>query len=66
MIHPSELSVADDCSGVFKHKTLTNKYRWIAGPAFLFKQNIDVEIDVKVYRIIQDLNFQNNVTINQY
>ena len=33
---------------------------------FLFQQNIDVEIDVGVYRIIQHLNFQSNVAINQY
>ena len=62
---PTELNVTDDCSRVIKHNTLTNKHRWIAGPAFLFQQNIDVEIDVGVYKISQDLNFQSNVTINQ-
>ena len=61
---PTELNVADDYSRVIKHNTLTNKRQWIAGPAFLFQQNIDVEIDIGVYRISQDLNFQNNVTIN--
>ena len=63
---PTELNVADDYSRVIKHNTLTNKHRWIAGPAFLFQQNIDVEIDVGVHRIGQDLNFQSNVTINHY
>ena len=62
---PTELNVTDDCSRVIKHNTLTNKHRWIAGPAFLFQQNINVEIDVGVYKISQDLNFQSNETINQ-
>ena len=52
---PTELNVADGCSRVVKHNTLTNE-----------QENIDVEIDVGVYRISQDLNFQSNVTINQY
>ena len=62
----TELNVADDCSRVIEHNTLTSKHRWTAGPAFLFQQNIDVEIDVAVCRISQDLNFESNVTINQY
>ena len=65
---PTELNVADDCSRVIiiKHNTLTIKHRWIAGPVFLFQQNIDVEIDVRVHRIGQDLKFQSNLTINHY
>ena len=63
---PTELNVADDCSRLIKHNTLTNKHWWIPGPAFLFQQNIDVEIDEGVHRISQDLNFQNNLTINHY
>ena len=63
---PTVLNVADDCSRGIKHNTLTNKHQWIAGPAFLFQQNIDVETDVGIYRISQDLNLQSNVTITHY
>ena len=63
---PNELNVAHDCSRVMKHNTLTNKYQSTAGAAFLFQQNIDVEIDVGKYRISQYLNFKSNVTINIY
>ena len=45
---------------------LTNKRQWIVGPAFLFQENIDVEIDVGIDRISQDLNFHINVTITRY
>ena len=45
---------------------LTNKHQWIAGPAFLVQQDIDIKIDVGIFGISQDLNFQSNVTINNY
>ena len=45
---PTELNVVDDCSRVSKHNTVINKHRWIAGPAFLFQQNIDVETDAGI------------------
>ena len=63
---PTELNVADDCSRVIKHNMLTNKHQWIAGPAFLVQQDIDIKIDVGIFGISQDLNFQSNVTINNY
>ena len=61
---PTELNVADDCNRVIKYNTLTNKHQWIAGPAFLVRQNINVKIDVGIFGISQDLNFQSNITIN--
>ena len=56
---PTELNVADDCSRVIKHNMLTNKHPWIAGPAYLVQQNIDIKIDVGIFGI-------SNVTINNY
>ena len=63
---PTELNVVDHCRRVIMHNTLTNKHRLIAVPAFLFQQNIDVEIDVEIEIISQDVNSQNNVHITLY
>ena len=42
---PSDLNVADNCSGGTKFNDLSNKHRWIIGPSFLYQQTIHFEQD---------------------